>query len=66
MKIQLNGEWRKLSQGISVHQLLEDFGQDPRAVVVELNRKILGREKLKNVYLRDKDVVEIVKLVGGG
>ncbi len=65
MKIVVNGK----DQDISVQnldQLIRHFKLEPKKVVVELNRRIVRREDLLNVNLKEKDSVEIVELVGGG
>ena len=46
--------------------LLEHLGLDGRAVVVELNRRIVRRPELSDTPLRAGDVVELVHFVGGG
>lgn len=45
---------------------LAGLGVDPRAVAVEVNERILDRAEYAATRLSDGDVVEIVKMVGGG
>jgi sulfur carrier protein len=66
IRVTVNGEPRELPDGLSVSQLLEHFGLDPRAVVVELNREIVRRAALERTPVRPGDAVELVHFVGGG
>jgi thiamine biosynthesis protein ThiS len=45
---------------------LEKLGVSPRAVAVELNGVIIERSAYEGASLSDGDVVEIVRMVGGG
>jgi sulfur carrier protein len=62
----LNGETRKVRDDVTLAGLLEQLELDPRAVVVELNRRIVRRPELADTRLRDGDAVELVHFVGGG
>jgi sulfur carrier protein len=62
----INGELRHLDPADTVEQLLQRLALDPRAVVVELNRKIVRRPAVATTPVADGDVVEIVHFVGGG
>lgn len=66
ISVTVNGEPRELPDGLSLSQLLEHFGLDPRAVVVELNREIVRRASLEQTPVRAGDSVELVHFVGGG
>jgi len=62
----LNGESRRLAGAATLADLLGQLGLDSRAVVVELNRKIVRRPELAETALADGDTVELVHFVGGG
>lgn len=64
--ITLNGEPKSLPQPLSVHDLLERLGYDPRRVAVEVNREVVPRLRHGERQLQSGDAVEIVTLVGGG
>jgi thiamine biosynthesis protein ThiS len=66
IRIQLNGEPRELPEGFTLLQLLEHFGLDPRAVVVERNRVIVRRPALGDTAVTANDAIEVVHFVGGG
>jgi thiamine-phosphate pyrophosphorylase len=62
----VNGEPGEVPPGTTLDALLARLGLDPRAVVVEHNRRIVRREGLAAAALADGDAVEIVHFVGGG
>jgi len=66
MHIRLNGDPRELPGPISVRDLLVDLGIDARIVAVELNRKVIRRDRHADTVVSDGAEVEIVAFVGGG
>ena len=64
--IQVNGEPRRVTGGISIAAMLGELGLDPRKVAVERNREIVSRSNLGEVAVADGDAYEIVHFVGGG
>jgi thiamine biosynthesis protein ThiS len=50
----------------TVLSLLEELGLHPEGTVVERNREIVDREGYRETRLADGDVLELVRLVGGG
>ena len=66
MDVVINGEQRKVTPGATLLALLEELELDPRAVVVEHNRKIVRRAGLGDVTVSDGDAIELVHFVGGG
>jgi sulfur carrier protein len=64
--VRLNGKERSITRNITVKALLESLGLKPELVVVELNREILRRETLAEVFVREGDTLEVVHFVGGG
>lgn len=66
MRITVNGKQREVTEPASVTDLLAHLDLHPRAVVVELNRKIVRRPELAETNLHDGDVIELVHFVGGG
>ena len=51
---------------MSVRELLEHLGIDPRRVAVEHNFTILKRDRYAITMIGEGDQVEIVNFVGGG
>ena len=66
LTLSVNGEPRETPAGTTLAGLLAQLGLDPRAVVVEHNRRIVRREGLSEAGLAEGDAVEIVHFVGGG
>jgi thiamine biosynthesis protein ThiS len=66
MELRVNGEARRLPDGLTVAQLLETLQIVPERVVVEVNLAILKRAQQGSTVLKDGDQVEIVHFVGGG
>ena len=65
MDVVINGEHRQVKSG-TLLELLAELELDPRAVVVEHNRKIVRRVGLADVTVSDGDAIELVHFVGGG
>ena len=51
---------------VSIEGLLKDLGQDGSRLVVELNSTIINKELYSTTMLKGGDVLELVRLVGGG
>ncbi len=66
MQIVLNGQSREIDQPVTVAELLEQLGLEPRRVAIEVNEKLVRRAEYDQTRLHEGDRVEIVTLVGGG
>jgi thiamine biosynthesis protein ThiS len=66
VKIQLNGEPTEVPDAVTIEQLLERLGVDPRRVAVEHNLTIIKRHRQAETVINEGDEVEIVNFVGGG
>ena len=65
MKLTINGQDREVAAA-TVWSLLEELGLHPQGTVVERNREIVDREAFRDTRLSEGDVLELVRLVGGG
>lgn len=65
MRITINGEPREVKARTVLH-LLEELGLEPQRIVVEQNATILDRNSYQDALLAEGDVLELVRLVGGG
>ncbi len=65
MKVKINGEYREVAAG-TVWTLLEELGLHPQGTIVERNREIVDRQAYRETHLSEGDVLELVRLVGGG
>ena len=66
MTIVVNGESQPVEPGQTVAGLLVALRLDPTRVAVEHNRELVPRARHAETKLSDRDVLEIVTLVGGG
>ncbi|HET7717615.1 MAG TPA: sulfur carrier protein ThiS [Bauldia sp.] len=66
LQVRVNGEHRRVSQGLSIAELVRELGFDPARVAVERNLAVVPRSSLGEVRVEDGDELEIVRFVGGG
>jgi thiamine biosynthesis protein ThiS len=66
VKIIVNGETRKVPEGLGVSALLLHLGLPPDRVAIERNLEILPRSQWVATAVQPGDRYEIVHLVGGG
>ncbi len=66
IEITVNGESRTMPAGAAVQALLDALGIHGERVAVELNRRIVKRERWADTVLDAGARVEIVQFVGGG
>ena len=64
--IRVNGEHRRVPDGVSITEMLNEIGIDPAKVAVERNLEIVPRSSLGELWVEDGDDYEIVHFVGGG
>lgn len=64
--IRVNGEHRRVPNGVSVAEMINGLGLDPLRVAVERNLEIIPRARLGEICVEDGDDFEIVHFVGGG
>ena len=65
-KIQINGRKKLIKQNFSVFDLLKKYKINRTKVAIELNGKILPKNKYNVTKLKDQDVIEMVQFIGGG
>jgi sulfur carrier protein len=66
ISLHVNGKKVDLEQPTALLDYLAGLGVDARTVAVEHNGEIIERARYPKVTLRAGDVVEIVRMVGGG
>jgi thiamine-phosphate pyrophosphorylase len=64
--LEVNGKRVDLGGPTALLDYVGGLGVDARAIAVEVNGRILERDAYAGCTLRDGDVVEIVRMVGGG
>jgi len=65
VKVIINGEPREVSAR-TVFALLEELGLPPGRIVVEQNAAIVRRDAYQDAPVREGDILELVRIVGGG
>ena len=66
ISIRVNGQHRRVREGMTIADLALDLGLEPTKVAVERNLEIVPRSTLAEVKIEDGDDFEIVTFVGGG
>ena len=63
--VKINGELMDMS-GKTVSEAVEALGLSADRIAVELNLEIVPKASYSKTVLKDDDVVEVVRFVGGG
>ena len=66
ISIRVNGEHKRVKDGLTLAELASDLGLVPEKVAVERNLEVVPRSTLAEVRVEDGDELEIVHFVGGG
>lgn len=66
MPITLNGKPHELSGTPTVREFIETLSVKAEQVAVALNGEVVRRQDWPDTRVRDGDVVEVVRAVGGG
>ena len=66
LSIIVNGESRKLSEPLTLAQLITSLDLKPEQVAIELNQVVIRRASWDSTRLKHDDRIEIVHFVGGG
>ena len=66
IKIVVNGKLLTVNTKFSLKNLIEKLKTPISKVAIELNEEIADKNKLKKIFLKNKDKIEIVHFIGGG
>ena len=66
INLRVNGEHRRVRDGLTLADLARELGLVPEKVAVERNLVVVPRSTLGEVRIEDGDEIEIVTFVGGG
>lgn len=66
IRLRVNGRSIELERPTPLLEYIRELGVDPGAIAVEVNGEIIHRQDRADLTLGDGDVVEIVRMVGGG
>ena len=67
MKLIVNGNERELAEGLTLAEILRQFGLAAQfGVAVAVNESVVPRGRLQEYRPVDGDAIEIINAVGGG
>ncbi len=66
LSIRVNGEHRRVRDGLTLAELALELGLEPTKVAVERNLEIVPRSTYATTSLAAGDQLEIVHFIGGG
>lgn len=64
--MKVNGKEKELKQQMNVKEFLEMEGYKIDQIAVEHNGKIIRKNELESIILKEDDQIEVVHFVGGG
>lgn len=62
----VNGKRQKVPIHISLPEFLESLALQSRFIAIGYNGQVLQKDEYETIYLKDLDVLELVRPVGGG
>ena len=66
INLMINGKPRELDKEVDLASYLDSFGLDLQHIAVGYNGQVLAKDEFGQVELKEGDVLEIVRPVGGG
>ena len=66
ININVNGEQRVSRQGLNLAELLDELGVREHILLVELNGDMIRRKRLEEERVQDGDILELIRVAGGG
>ncbi|MGL5749480.1 MAG: sulfur carrier protein ThiS [Paraclostridium sp.] len=64
--MKVNGKGFDFKENTSISDLLESIGVEKDRVVVEINLDIIENEQYDTYILKEEDIIEVIRFVGGG
>ena len=66
MKIKLNGKEKEIAESASLEYLINELKLRDTPIVAEISGKIIQPEDYASTIIKEGDVVELIRFVGGG
>ena len=66
MNITCNGETKKIAPNTTLESFIRNLDLNPETVVAECDGRIIKREEYDTLVLREGNVLELIRFVGGG
>jgi thiamine biosynthesis protein ThiS len=64
--VQVNGESREVPERATLDDLVSELSLTPARIAIELNQRVVRRDRWAETTLAEGDRIEIVHFVGGG
>ena len=62
----LNGQSYYTTQNLTLLEIIKYFNYNDSLLVLELNQLVYNKKKWDQTFLKNRDKIEIVSIVGGG
>jgi len=66
IKIKLNGKNISIERGLNLHLLIKKYKFPLNKIAIEKNNLIVEKKKIKKIFLKNNDKIEVVHFIGGG
>ena len=66
IKIKLNGKNISIERGLNLHLLIKKYKFSLNKIAIEKNNLIVEKKKIKKIFLKNNDKIEVVHFIGGG
>lgn len=66
INLKVNGKSREVEENLNLQSYLSSFDVNLRFVAVGYNGEVIKKERFPEIVLKNGDVLEIVRPVGGG
>lgn len=66
MQVKVNGEFREMEEGSTLHALITMLGLEARVMAAAVNMQIVKQDAWDKAILKEGDVIELLDFVGGG
>ena len=66
VKIKINGKNLIIKPKMTLKEVITKYKIPEKKVAIELNEKIVNKEKIRKIKVKNLDKIEIVHFIGGG
>ena len=66
MIVSINGGEKEVEDGVTLKALLDLFEIKTQGVAVEVNKEVVPKRLYAATIIKERDAVEIIRMVGGG
>ncbi|MDR0401882.1 MAG: sulfur carrier protein ThiS [Endomicrobium sp.] len=66
INVKINGENKKIKSKTSIADFLKDNNIAPLETTIEYNLEVINQKKISKIILKEGDILEILRFVGGG